>query len=57
MNDRELTFYLLGLLGDSTKDEAIKSLKSLTQLSENEINKIISEIIRFNQNQLDKYHE
>tara|TARA_B110000014_G_scaffold259634_1_gene247802 strand:- start:1405 stop:1578 length:174 start_codon:yes stop_codon:yes gene_type:complete len=57
MNDRELTFYLLGLLGDSTKDEAIKSLKSLTQLSENEINEIISEIIRFNQNQLDKYHE
>ena len=57
MNDRELTFYLLGLLGDSTKDEAIKSLKSLTQLSENDINEIISEIIRFNQNQLDKYHE
>tara|TARA_Y100000817_G_C16800282_1_gene519313 strand:- start:92 stop:265 length:174 start_codon:yes stop_codon:yes gene_type:complete len=57
MNDRELTFYLLGLLGDSTKDEAIKSLKSLTQLSENEINEIISEIIRFNQNQFDKYHE
>ena len=57
MNARELTFYLLGLLGESTKDEAIKSLKSLTQLSENEINEIISEIIRFNQNQFDKYHE
>ena len=27
MNDRELTFYLLGLLGDSTKDEAIKMLE------------------------------
>ena len=37
--------------------KVVKSLKSLTQLSENEINEIISEIIRFNQNQFDKYHE
>ena len=57
MNDRELTFYLLGLMGDSTQKEAITSLKSLTKLSENEINEIISEIINFNQTQFDKYHE
>lgn len=57
MNDRELTFYLLGLMGDSTQKEAINSLKSLTNLSENKINEIISEIIDFNQTQFDKYHE
>ncbi len=57
MNDRELTFYLLGVLGDSTKNEAIAALKSLTKLSEKEINEIISEIISFNQIQFDKHHE
>ena len=57
MNDREKTFYLLGVLGDSTKNEAISALKSLTELSEKEINEIISEIISFNQIQFDKLHE
>lgn len=57
MNDRELTFYLLGVLGDSTKNEAIVALKSLTKLSEKEINEIISEIISFNKTQFDKHHE
>ena len=57
MNDSEKTFYLLGVLGDSTKNEAISALKSLTELSEKEINEIISEIISFNQIQFDKHHE
>ena len=57
MNDRELTFYLLGVLGDSTKNVAITALKSLTKLSEKEINEIISEIISFNKTQFDKHHE
>ena len=57
MNDREKTFYLLGVLGDSKKNAAISALKSLTELSEKEINEIISEIISFNQIQFDKHHE
>lgn len=57
MNDREITFYLLGVLGDSTKMEALDALKSLTKLSDNEINEIFDEIINFNESMLNKHHE
>ena len=57
MNDREITFYLLGVLGDSTKMEALDALKSLTKLSDNEINEIFNEIDIFNESMLNKHHE
>ena len=48
MNDREIVCYLLGTIGDVTRDEAIEALKHYTDLREQEINQIIDEIIEFN---------
>ena len=48
MNDKETVCYLLGAIGDVTRDEAIEALKHYTDLSEQEINQIIDEIIEFN---------
>ena len=48
MNDKETVCYLLGTIGDVTRDEAIEALKHYTDLSEQEINQIIDEIIEFN---------
>ena len=48
MNDKETVCYLLGAIGDVTRDEAIEALKHYTDLREQEINQIIDEIIEFN---------
>ena len=48
MNDKEISYYLLGTIGDVTRDEAIEALKHYTDLREQEINQIIDEIIEFN---------
>ena len=32
MNDREMVCYMLGAIGDVTRDEAIKALKNYTDL-------------------------
>ena len=48
MNSRELAFYLLGLMGDATPDEAFRAIKAYTNLKDNEIKKIISQAISFN---------
>ena len=48
MNNKEIVYYLLGAIGDVTRDEAIEALKHYTDLSEQEINQIIDEIIEFN---------
>ena len=48
MNDKETVCYLLGTIGDVTRDEAIEALKHYTDLREQEINQIIDEIIEFN---------
>jgi len=57
MNDKEIVYYLLGAIGDVTKDEAIEALKGYTKLSEQDINNIINEIIKFNDSFLKKYKE
>ena len=57
MNDREIVCYLLGTIGDVTRDEAIEALKHYTELSEQELNNIINEIIQFNDSFLQKYKE
>tara|TARA_B100000953_G_scaffold21822_1_gene18031 strand:- start:572 stop:745 length:174 start_codon:yes stop_codon:yes gene_type:complete len=57
MNNKEIVYYLLGAIGDVTKDEAIEALKHYTELSEQEINNIINEIIQFNDSFLQKYKE
>tara|TARA_B100000678_G_scaffold240083_1_gene210687 strand:+ start:68 stop:241 length:174 start_codon:yes stop_codon:yes gene_type:complete len=48
MNNKEIVYYLLGAIGDVTRDEAIEALKHYTDLREQEINQIIDEIIEFN---------
>jgi len=48
MNDREIICYMLGTIGDVTRDEAVNALKNYTKLNEQEINQIIDEIIEFN---------
>ena len=48
MNSKEIVCYLLGAIGDVTRDEAIVALKNYTDLNEQEINQIIDEIIEFN---------
>ena len=48
MNDREIVCYMLGTIGDVTRDEAVNALKNYTDLNESEINQIIDEIIEFN---------
>tara|TARA_B100000678_G_C17751200_1_gene318892 strand:- start:289 stop:462 length:174 start_codon:yes stop_codon:yes gene_type:complete len=48
MNDREIVCYMLGTIGDVTRDEAINALKNYVDLNEQEINQIINEIIDFN---------
>ena len=48
MNDKETVCYLLGTIGDVTRDEAIEALKHYTDLREQEINQRIDEIIEFN---------
>tara|TARA_Y100000782_G_scaffold46827_1_gene52339 strand:- start:467 stop:640 length:174 start_codon:yes stop_codon:yes gene_type:complete len=55
MNNKEIVYYLLGAIGDVTRDEAIEALKHYTELSEQEINNIINEIIQFNDSFLQKY--
>ena len=57
MNDKEIIFYLLGAIGDVTKDEAIEALKDYTKLSEQDISNAINEIIQFNDSYLQKYKE
>ena len=57
MNDREIICYLLGAIGDVTRDEAIEALKGYTKLSERDLNNIINEIIQFNDSYLRKYKE
>ena len=48
MKNKEIVYYLLGAIGDVTRDEAIEALKHYTDLREQEINQIIDEIIEFN---------
>ncbi len=55
MNNKEIVYYLLGAIGDVTKDEAIEALKHYTELSEQEINNIINDIIQFNDSFLQKH--
>ena len=55
MNDKETVCYLLGAIGDVTRDEAVQALKHYTELSEQEINNIIDDIIKFNDSLLQKY--
>ena len=57
MNNKEIVCYLLGTIGDVTRDEAIEALKHYTELSEKEINNIINEVIQFNDSFLQKYKE
>ena len=57
MNDKETVYYLLGVIGDVTRDEAVQALKHYTELSEQEINNIIDDIIKFNDSLLQKYTE
>ena len=57
MNDNEIIYYLLGAIGDVTRDEAIEALKDYTKLSEQDVNNIINEIIQFNDSYLRKYKE
>ena len=57
MNDREIICYLLGAIGDVTRDEAIEALKDYTKLSDQVVNNIINEIIQFNDSYLQKYKE
>ncbi len=57
MNDKEIVYYLLGAIGDVTKDEAVEALKGYTKLSELDINNIIKEVIKFNDSFLKKYKE
>ena len=57
MNSKEVVCYLLGAIGDVTRDEAIVALKNYTDLNEQEINNIIDEIIEFNNSWLQKYSE
>jgi molybdopterin synthase catalytic subunit len=57
MNNKEIVCYLLGTIGDVTRDEAIEALKHYTELSEQELNNIINEIKQFNDSFLQKYKE
>ena len=57
MNDKETVCYLLGAIGEVTRDEAVQALKHYTELSEQEINNIIDDIIKFNDSLLQKYTE
>ena len=57
MNSKETVFYLLGAIGDVTRDEAVEALKNYTNLNEQEINNIIDEVIEFNNSSLQKYRE
>ena len=57
MNSKETVFYLLGAIGDVTRDEAIEALKNYTNLNEQVINNIIDEVIKFNNSSLQKYRE
>ena len=57
MNDKETVCYLLGAIGDVTRDEAVQALKHYTELSEQELNNIIDDIIKFNDSLLQKYTE
>tara|TARA_B100001167_G_C16753893_1_gene297696 strand:- start:698 stop:871 length:174 start_codon:yes stop_codon:yes gene_type:complete len=50
MNDKEIVCYMLGVIGDVTKDQAIDALKNYTKLNEQQIIQIINEIIEFNNN-------
>ncbi len=57
MNDKETVCYLLGAIGDVTRDEAVQALRHYTELSEQEINNIIDDIIKFNDSLLQKHTE
>ena len=41
MNSKETVYYMLGTIGDVTRDEAVNALKNYTDLNESEINQII----------------
>ena len=45
MNNKEIVCYLLGAIGDVTRDEAVKALKNFTELNEQELDNIIDDII------------
>ena len=55
MNSRESAFYLLGLMGDATNDDALRAIKAYTNLKESEIKKIISAVIIFNHEFMKKF--
>jgi len=57
MNNKEIVCYLLGAIGDVTRDEAVKALKNFTELNEQELDNIIDDIIKFNNLFLQKYRE
>ena len=57
MNDKETACYLLGAIGDVTRDEAVQALKHYTKLGKQEINSIIDDIIKFNNSLLQKHSE
>ena len=57
MNSKETVCYLLGAIGDVTRDEAAEALKNYTNLNEQVINNIIDEVIEFNNSSLQKYRE
>ena len=54
---KEIVCYLLGAIGDVTRDEAVKALKNFTELNEQELDNIIDDIIKFNNSLLQKYKE
>jgi len=57
INEREKVCYMLGSLGDSTKEESLEALKFLTSLNEDEILKIFDEIIEFNNSIIKEHSE
>ena len=44
MNSKETVYYMLGTIGDVTRDEAVNALKNYTDLNESEINQIIEAV-------------
>ena len=57
MNEREKVHYLLGTLNDFSRDDAIKSIKEYSELSLDEINQIIDDVISFNDDFKKQYSE
>ena len=57
ISDREKICYLLGTLGDSTKEESLEALKFFTSLNEDEILKVFDQILEFNNSIINEYGE